>query len=224
MTLLIKNADVLVTMDAARREIRDGGLLVDGDRIVAVGPTADLPASADEVLDLKGHIVIPGLVNTHHHMFQTLTRVLPAAQDGELFDWLTALFPVWQRLTPEMVKTAAKTAMAELILSGCTTSMDHHYLYPDGCRLDDEVEAAREIGIRFHASRGAMSVGVSKGGLPPDGLVEDEARDREGHAARDRGVSRRRTLCDASHRRRAMLALHGEPGPDARGRQARPQP
>jgi len=173
-TMLVKNADVLVTMDAARREIRNGGLFVSGPRIVAVGPTAELPQTADEVLDLKGHIVIPGLVNTHHHMFQTLTRALPAAQNGELFDWLTALFPVWQRLTPEMLKAAAKTAMAELILSGCTTSMDHLYLYPNGCRLDDEVEAAREIGMRFHAGRGAMSVGVGKGGLPPDSLVEDE--------------------------------------------------
>jgi cytosine/adenosine deaminase-related metal-dependent hydrolase len=161
-------------MDAARREIRNGGLFVSDHRIVAVGPTAELPQTADEVLDLKGHIVIPGLVNTHHHMFQTLTRALPAAQDAELFDWLTALFPVWQRLTPEMIKASTKTAMAELILSGCTTAMDHLYLYPDGCRFDDEVEAAREIGMRFHASRGAMSVGVSKGGLPPDSLVEDE--------------------------------------------------
>ena len=173
-TMLVKNADVLVTMDAARREIRNGGLFVADHRIVAVGPTAELPQTADEVLDLKGHIVIPGLVNTHHHMFQTLTRALPAAQNGELFDWLTALFPVWQRLTPEMIKASTKTAMAELMLSGCTTAMDHLYLYPNGCRLDDEVEAAREIGMRFHVSRGAMSVGVSKGGLPPDSLVEDE--------------------------------------------------
>ena len=173
-TLLVKNADVVVTMDASRREIRNGGLFVTDNRITAVGPSADLPSTADEVIDLKGHIVIPGLVNTHHHMFQTLTRALPAAQDAELFDWLTALFPVWQNLRPEMIKASALTAMAELILSGCTTAMDHLYLYPDGCRLDDEIEAAREIGIRFHASRGAMSLGVSKGGLPPDGLVEDE--------------------------------------------------
>ena len=173
-TMLVKDADVLVTMDAARREIRNGGLFVADHRIVAVGPTAELPQTADEVLDLKGHIVIPGLINTHHHMFQTLTRAWPAAQNVELFDWLTALFPVWQRLTPEMIKVSTKTAMAELILSGCTTSMDHLYLYPNGCRLDDEVEAAREIGMRFHASRGAMSVGVSKGGLPPDSLTEDE--------------------------------------------------
>jgi 8-oxoguanine deaminase len=173
-TMLVKNADVLVTMDAARREIRNGGLFVADHRIVAVGPTAELPQTADEVLDLKGHVVMPGLINTHHHMFQTLTRAWPAAQNVELFDWLTVLFPVWQRLTPDMIKVSTKTAMAELILSGCTTTMDHLYLYPNGCRLDDEVEAAREIGMRFHASRGAMSVGVSKGGLPPDSLVEDE--------------------------------------------------
>jgi cytosine/adenosine deaminase-related metal-dependent hydrolase len=108
-------------------------------------------------------------------MFQCLTRVVPAAQNGELFDWLTALFPIWAGLTPEMIEVSTKTAMAELILSGCTTAMDHLYLYPNGARLDDEIAAAAEIGMRFHASRGAMSVGVSKGGLPPDSLVEDEA-------------------------------------------------
>jgi 8-oxoguanine deaminase len=174
-TMLVKNADVLVTMDAARREIRNGGLFITENRITAVGATAELPDTADEVIDLAGHVVVPGLINCHHHMFQSLTRALPAAQDGELFDWLTALFPVWRNLTPEMVKASTRTAMAELILSGCTTAMDHHYLFPNGCRLDDEIEAAREIGIRFHASRGAMSVGVSKGGLPPDAIVEDEA-------------------------------------------------
>jgi 8-oxoguanine deaminase len=174
-TLLARNADVLVTMDADRREIRNGGLLVQGNRIVAVGPSDTLPATADEIIDLAGHIVIPGLVNTHHHMFQCLTRVVPSAQNGELFDWLTALFPIWAGLTPEMIEVSTKTAMAELILSGCTTAMDHLYLYPNGARLDDEIAAAAEIGMRFHASRGSMSVGVSKGGLPPDSLVEDEA-------------------------------------------------
>ncbi len=182
-TMLVKNADVVVTMDAARREIRNGGLFVVDQRIVAVGPTAELPQTADDVLDLKGHIVIPGLINTHHHMFQTLTRAWPAAQNVELFDWLTALFAVWQRLTPEMIKVSTKTAMAELILSGCTTSMDHLYLYPNGCRLDDEVEAAREIGMRFHASRGAMSVGVAKGGLPARQPGRGRGCDRQGHAA-----------------------------------------
>jgi 8-oxoguanine deaminase len=174
-TLLARNADVLVTMDADRREIRNGGLLIEGNRIAAVGPSDTLPASADEVIDLAGHVVIPGLINTHHHMFQCLTRVVPPAQDAELFDWLTALFPIWAGLTPEMIEVSTKTAMAELILSGCTTAMDHLYLYPNGVRLDDEIEAAAEIGMRFHASRGCMSVGVGKGGLPPDSIVEDEA-------------------------------------------------
>jgi 8-oxoguanine deaminase len=173
-TLLVRNADVLVTMDDARREIRGGGLFVEGNRIVAVGPSDTLPATADAVLDLSGHVVLPGLVNTHHHMFQSLTRAVPAAQDAELFGWLKVLYPVWANLTPDMLRVATQTAMAELILSGCTTSSDHHYLYPNGCRLDDTIEAAREIGLRFHASRGAMSVGVSKGGLPPDDVVEDE--------------------------------------------------
>jgi len=174
-TLLVKNADIVVTMDAGRREIRNGGLFVTDNRITAIGPTGGLPGTADEVIDLAGHIVVPGLINCHHHMFQSLTRAVPAAQDAELFDWLGALYPVWQRVTPEMVRIGAKTAMAELILSGCTTSMDHLYFFPRGFRLDDEIEAAREIGLRFHPSRGSMSVGASQGGLPPDGMVEDEA-------------------------------------------------
>jgi 8-oxoguanine deaminase len=173
-TLLVKNAEVLVTMDGQRREIRGGGLFAEGHRIVAVGPSAGLPAAADEVIDLAGHVVLPGLVNTHHHMFQSLTRVLPAAQDGDLFAWLRALYPVWMGLTPEMIQISTRTAMAELILSGCTTSSDHLYLFPNGCRLDDSLEAAGAIGMRFHATRGAMSVGQSQGGLPPDGLVEAE--------------------------------------------------
>jgi cytosine/adenosine deaminase-related metal-dependent hydrolase len=176
-TLLVKNADVLVTMDASRREIKNGAMLIEDNRIVSVGATADLPATAraDEVLDLRGHIVIPGLVNTHHHMYQSLTRAVPAAQDAELFGWLKALYPIWARMTPEMIRVSTQTAMAELLLSGCTTSSDHLYIFPNGCRLDDSIEAAVEIGMRFHASRGSMSVGESKGGLPPDSVVEDEA-------------------------------------------------
>ena len=174
-TLLLKNADVLVTMDAARREIRGGGLYVEDNRIVSVGPSDTLPSSADEVIDMAGHVVLPGLVNTHHHMFQSLTRAVPAAQDCELFDWLKVLYPIWARLTPEMVRVSSRTAMAELILSGCTTSSDHLYIYPNGCRLDDAIEAAHAIGMRFHANRGSMSVGESAGGLPPDQVVEDEA-------------------------------------------------
>ncbi len=174
-TLLVKNAAVLVTMDDARRELRDAGLYIEDNRIVAVGPTATLPASADEIIDLRGHIVLPGLINTHHHMYQSLTRAVPAAQDVELFGWLETLYPIWARLTPEMIRVSALTAMAELILSGCTTSSDHLYLYPNGARLDDTIESAARIGLRFHASRGSMSVGRSAGGLPPDSLVENEA-------------------------------------------------
>lgn len=173
-TLLVKNADLLVCMDQDRREITGGGLYIEDNRIVQAGPTADLPTSADEVLDMTGHIVIPGLVNTHHHMYQSLTRVVRAAQDAELFGWLTSLYPIWARLTPEMIAISTQTAMAELILSGCTTSSDHLYIYPNGCRLDDSIAAAGDIGMRFHASRGAMSVGRSKGGLPPDSCVEEE--------------------------------------------------
>jgi 8-oxoguanine deaminase len=173
-TMLVKNADVLVTMDAERREIARGGLYIEDNRIVAVGSTEALPSAADEVLDLTGHILLPGLINTHHHMYQTLTRALPAAQDAELFGWLRALYPIWARLTPEMIAVSTKTAMAELLLSGCTTTSDHLYIFPNGCRLDHSIEAALEMGMRFHASRGAMSVGESQGGLPPDSVVEAE--------------------------------------------------
>ncbi|MBC8057744.1 MAG: 8-oxoguanine deaminase [Rhizobiales bacterium] len=172
-TLLVRNAQLLVTMDAQRRELADGAVFVRDNVIEAVGSTADLPNAADEVIDAREHIVIPGLVNTHHHMFQTLTRA--HAQDAQLFGWLRALYPVWANLTPEMVRVSTQTAMAELLLSGCTTSSDHLYVYPNGVRLDDSIEAAAGIGMRFHAARGSMSVGRSKGGLPPDDLVEDEA-------------------------------------------------
>src|SRR5258708_8265359 len=166
-TLLIKHARVLATMDDQRREIADGGLFVRDNVIEAVGVTAELSQTADEVLDLTDHVVLPGLINTHHHMYQSLTRVIPGAQNQELFDWLTALYGIWAGLTPDMIYTSALTAMAELMLSGCTTSSDHLYIYPNGCRLDDEIRAAQEIGIRFHASRGSMSLCQSKGRLPP---------------------------------------------------------
>jgi cytosine/adenosine deaminase-related metal-dependent hydrolase len=173
-SLLVRHADVVVTMDAARREIRDGGVYVEGNAIVAVGRTDELPPHADEVIDLAGHVVMPGLVNTHHHMFQSLTRAVPRAQDASLFGWLAALYPMWAKLTPAMARSSAEIAMAELLLSGCTTSSDHLYLYPNGVRLDDTIEAAASIGMRFHAMRGSMSVGESRGGLPPDELVEGE--------------------------------------------------
>jgi cytosine/adenosine deaminase-related metal-dependent hydrolase len=174
-TLLIRNARLLVTMDAARREIVDGAVFVRDHLIEAVGPSAELPTSADEVIDARDQVVLPGLVNTHHHMYQTLTRVVGPAQDCELFDWLRTLYPIWAGLTPEMVQVSTQTAMAELLLSGCTTSSDHLYIYPNGSTLDDSIEAAQQIGLRFHAARGSMSVGQSQGGLPPDGVVESEA-------------------------------------------------
>lgn len=173
-TLLLKNADVLVTMDAERREIPGGGVFVRDGVIEAVGPTTELPTTADEVVSLAGCVALPGLVNTHHHMYQTLTRAIRGAQDAELFTWLRTLYPIWAGITPEMIRVSTLTAMAELILSGCTTSSDHLYLYPNGSRLDDSIEAAATIGMRFHAARGSMSVGESAGGLPPDRLVEDE--------------------------------------------------
>ncbi|MFZ1475236.1 MAG: 8-oxoguanine deaminase [Anaerolineae bacterium] len=171
-TLLLQHADLLVTMDAQRRQIKDGALFVRDQAIEQVGPTASLPASADTVINARGMIVLPGLVNTHHHLYQSLTRAL--AQDSVLFAWLKTLYPIWARLTPEAVYLGAKLGLAELMLSGCTTSSDHHYLWPHGSRIEDEIEAAGELGIRFHASRGSMSLGESQGGLPPDSVVEDE--------------------------------------------------
>jgi 8-oxoguanine deaminase len=205
--LLIERAAVLATPAALEtgkgpsNALRDTSLLIEGGRIVAIEPGRDAEALlgrcqreaqgigahgeritpiAFRCLDARQHIVIPGLVNTHHHMYQSLTRAVPAAQDAELFDWLKALYPIWQGLTPEMVQVSTQLAMAELLLSGCTTSSDHLYIFPNGVRLEDQVQAAQEIGMRFHASRGAMSVGESQGGLPPDSLVE-----REGEILRD---------------------------------------
>ncbi|WP_234194622.1 MULTISPECIES: 8-oxoguanine deaminase [Pseudacidovorax] len=173
-TLLIRHASCVATFDDARTELRDASVLVRGHRIEAIGPAADLPQQADEVIDARGHLVMPGLVNTHHHMYQSLTRAIPATQDAELFGWLRGLYPIWAGLTPEMVNVSTQVAMAELLMSGCTTSSDHLYIYPNGVRLEDSIEAAQAIGMRFVASRGAMSLGQSKGGLPPDRVVEDE--------------------------------------------------
>jgi 8-oxoguanine deaminase len=174
-TLLVKNADVLVTMDASRRELRGAGLYAVDGFVRQVGLTGELPTAADVVLDLAGQIVLPGLVNAHHHLNQTLTRALPAGQDAGLFDWLTAHYPAWTRIDAEASRTSTLVGLAELLLSGCTTVFDHTYLFKNGNSVDVQVEAAREIGVRFHASRGSMSVGRSKGGLPPDEAVEDEA-------------------------------------------------
>ncbi|MFT9025663.1 8-oxoguanine deaminase [Acetobacter indonesiensis] len=173
-TLLLKNALRLVTMNDHRDELAGGWVLVKGRQVAAIG-TADTPLpDADEVLDMTGHVVMPGMVNTHHHMYQTLTRVISAAQDSSLFGWLQALYPIWAGLTPEMIRVSTCTAMTELLWSGCTTTSDHLYLFPNGSRLDDQIEAATEMGMRFHAARGSMSVGESKGGLPPDSVVEQE--------------------------------------------------
>ena len=173
-TLLVRGADLVLTMDRHRRRIPDGALFVRENVIDAVGPTADLPSSADTVIEAQGKIILPGLVNTHHHLYQTLTRAVPMAQNANLFQWLKTLYPIWAGLTGEAVYISALVGMAELILSGCTTASDHLYIYPNDTRIDDEIRAAQEIGLRFHASRGSMSLGESQGGLPPDQVVEDE--------------------------------------------------
>jgi 8-oxoguanine deaminase len=161
-------------MDDLRRELPDGGFFVRDGIIEQVAASSELPAMADEVVDLRGHVVAPGLINTHHHFFQTLTRAVPAAQDANLFNWLKSLYPIWARMTPEHIFVSTQTALAELALSGCTTASDHLYLFPNGSRLDDEIEAAAEVGLRLHASRGSMSLGESEGGLPPDSVVDSE--------------------------------------------------
>jgi cytosine/adenosine deaminase-related metal-dependent hydrolase len=162
-------------MDGERREIPGGGLFVRNGWIEQVGPTAELPPEADVVLNMKDHVVLPGLVNTHHHLYQTLTRAVPAAQDADLFNWLKTLYPIWARIRPEDIRVSTKLGLAELALSGCTTVSDHLYIFPNGSRLEDEIHTAKDVGIRLHASRGSMSLGESEGGLPPDSLVEVES-------------------------------------------------
>ncbi len=173
-TLLIRNAHTIATQNDAGDELHNASILVQDGLITSIGPAHELPDTADEVIDARGHLVVPGLVNTHHHMYQSLTRAVPAVQNAELFGWLRGLYPIWAGLTPDMVRVSTQVAMAELLLSGCTTSSDHLYIYPNGVRLDDSIEAARAIGMRFVATRGSMSVGESAGGLPPDRLVENE--------------------------------------------------
>ena len=172
-TLLLKNAALIVSMDDDQ-QWRDGGIYVVDNVIRQIGSMESLPREAEQVIDARGMLILPGMVNTHHHFYQTLTRNLPAAQDATLFDWLRAHYPIWARLTPEAISVSTKVAIAELMLSGCTTSSDHCYIWPNGARLDDQVQAAGEMGFRFHAARGSMSVGESQGGLPPDSVVEDE--------------------------------------------------
>ncbi len=173
-TLLVQNAAVLATFDDQEQEIFKGGLYIRDGFVEQVGATEELPETADRVLDLTDHVVLPGLVNTHHHFCQTLTRAVPAAQDANLFNWLTTLFPIWARMTPEDIYISTQIALSQLALSGCTTAADHLYIYPEGIKLDDQIHAALEIGVRMHASRGFMNLGQSKGGLPPDNCVEDD--------------------------------------------------
>lgn len=174
VSILIKNASLLVTMDARRRQIEGGGLFVRDGLVEMVGREDDLPSSADCVVDASDMIVLPGLINVHHHFSQTLTRVLPSGQDQALFPWLDAHYPIWARMGPEEVYVSALIALTELIFSGCTTTVDHPYVFPNGALVDDEIRAAQELGVRFHPCRGSMSLGVSQGGMPPDHLVEDE--------------------------------------------------
>jgi cytosine/adenosine deaminase-related metal-dependent hydrolase len=175
-SLLVRNIHTLVTMNGGREEIKDAALLARDGVIVQVGRAIDLPATAGTVLDLKGrYLVMPGLVNTHHHFYQTLTRAIPAAQNADLFGWLKTLYPIWARLTAEGVRASAQMCAAELILSGCTTASDHLYIFPNDATLDDEIRAVQDMGLRFHASRGSMSVGEAQGGLPPDSVVENES-------------------------------------------------
>ncbi|MEO0989850.1 MAG: amidohydrolase family protein, partial [Pseudomonadota bacterium] len=172
-SVLIADAEVVVTMDDHRRELRGADVLVRDGRIDAIGPSIEAPDAVR--VEAKGCVVTPGLVNTHHHLYQTLTRAVPGGQDALLFGWLQTLYPIWSRFTPEHIRVSALTGLAELALSGCTLTSDHLYLFPNGSRLDDTIDAATEIGLRFHPTRGAMSIGESAGGLPPDSLVEAEA-------------------------------------------------
>lgn len=174
-SLLVKNAELIVTMDDNDTCWPDGSVYIVDNEIQQIGPANQLPTQADAIIDARNMIILPGLINTHHHFYQTLTRNLPAAQDVSLFQWLRTLYPIWAGLTPEAIYVSTKVAIAELMLSGCTTSSDHTYIWPNGARLDDQIQAAAEMGFRFHAARGSMSVGETQGGLPPDNVVEDEA-------------------------------------------------
>lgn len=171
MAILIKNATTIVTMDATLSELAQADIRVKNGVISEIGKGLD---STGDTIDASGCVVTPGLVNTHHHLYQTLTRAVPGGQDALLFGWLQTLYPIWSRFGPEEMFISAQIGLAELALSGCTLTSDHLYLYPNGARLDDTIAAAQEIGMRFHPTRGAMSIGESDGGLPPDALVERE--------------------------------------------------
>jgi cytosine/adenosine deaminase-related metal-dependent hydrolase len=169
---LIKDARVIVTMDPTRRELADCDLLLKDGVIAQIGQ--NIVAPDVQVVFAHGCVVTPGLVNTHHHLYQSLTRTVPGGQDALLFGWLKTLYPIWSRFGPDEMFTSAAVGLCELALSGCTLSSDHLYLYPNGARLEDTIFAAQEVGLRFHPTRGAMSIGEGQGGLPPDALVEKE--------------------------------------------------
>ncbi|MDH5353191.1 MAG: 8-oxoguanine deaminase [Gammaproteobacteria bacterium] len=177
----VRNAERLVTMNSERREIINGTVLVDGNKIIFVGDNEEANQwlqnqsfEVEEDIDASGTVVLPGLINCHHHLYQTLTRSIGTAQGLSLFDWLKTLYPIWGRMDGEAVYVSARLGLAELLLSGATTVADHLYLFPNGAKLDDEIRAAQELGVRFHPTRGSMSLGESRGGLPPDNLCEDE--------------------------------------------------
>ena len=173
-TFLLKNAQIIATMNERDDELKDASIFIRDGVIEQIGPIAEMPGKTDDVINMQGHVLIPGMINTHHHLFQNLTRVVPAAQNETLFGWLKTLYPIWSQIKPDQFYTAVALGLAELAMSGCTTSSDHQYIFPNGARLDDSIEAAHDVGVRFTATRGAMSIGESKGGLPPDFLTEDE--------------------------------------------------
>ena len=226
-TTLIRSATMLVTMDEQRREIADGALLIEDNAIVWVGSTSDLPPgtleTVDRILDATGKIVLPGFVNTHHHFYQTLTRVVPGAQDAVLFDWLKTLYPIWAELTPDDVFVSTQLALTELLLSGTTTSSDHHYLWPNGARLDDQFAAAATVGVRFHGARGSMSLGESKGGLPPDRVTEDEEAILRDSRRVVETFHDPEAICAAPRRTCAVQPFQRNTRADAPERTARPQ-
>ncbi len=173
-TLLIRNARVLVTMDEARREIAGGGIFARDGFIEQIAGNDDLPKQADEIVDLLGHVVLPGFVNAHHHLNQSLDRACPPTQNGALVKWLKGLYPHWERQEPEDVAQATELGLAEIALSGATTVADHQYLWPRGVTADAQFDAASKIGVRFHLGRGSQNIGQPHGGFAPPALLEDD--------------------------------------------------
>ncbi len=201
--LLLRNARLVTTVDAQRRELPGGWVAVADGLVEAVGASTEEPPVADEVVDVGDCLVTPGLVNAHHHLYQNLTRAYPPMTDKPLFGWLQSLYPLWAAIDEEAVYASAFVGLAELALSGCTTSADHLYLHPRGAGdlLGAEIAAARDLGMRFHPTRGSMSLSVKDGGLPPDDVVQD---DDEILAASEDAVARHH---DRSHGAMVRIAL-----------------